>query len=77
MGNIVTTFVFDGEVEQACSLQKWCHNAEALQQLLALQQPLQQIRTVILTNRIDAVSNLCPRAHVRGFDPHLTAAIRR
>ena len=76
MGNIVTTFVFGGAVEQACSLQKWCHNAEVLRKHLAFQKQI-MVRTVVLTNRVPEVSNLCPRAHVRGFDPHLTAAIAR
>jgi hypothetical protein len=76
MGNIVTTFVFDGAVEKACSLQKWCHNAEVLRKHLAFQRKI-VVRTVVLTNRVPEVSNLCPRAHVRGFDPHLTAAIAR
>ena len=76
MGNIVTTFVFGGAVEQACSLQKWCHNAEVLRKHLAFQKQI-VVRTVVLTNRVPEVSNLCPRAHVRGFDPRLTAAIAR
>ena len=76
MGNIVTTFVFGGAVEQACSLQKWCHNAEVLRKHLAFQKQI-VVRTVVLTNRVPEVSNLCPRADVRGFDPRLTAAIAR
>ena len=76
MGNIVTTFLFDGPVERACSLQKWCHNAEVLRKHLSFQKHV-TLRTVVLTNRVQEVSNLCPRAHVRGFDPHLTAAIDR
>ena len=75
MGNIVTTFVFGGAVEQACSLQKWCHNAEVLRKHLAFQKQI-VVRTVVLTNRVPEVSNLCPRADVRGFDPRLTAASR-
>ena len=76
MGNLVTTFVFNGAIEEACSLQKWCHNAEVLRKHMAFQRHL-LLRSVVLTNRIEEVGNLCPRAHVRGFDPHLTAAIGR
>ena len=70
MGNLVTTFVFNGPAEKACALQKWCHNAQMLEQHLP-------IRAVVLTNRFSEVTNLCPHALVRGFDAQLTAAIGR
>ena len=73
MGNIVTTYRISNDeksTNQACGLEKWCHNANVLKKMNI------GFYVTVLTNNAPLVKNMCPHANVQSFNEELTHAIK-